>query len=170
MGPAKGDAQLPPCKLLDFAVTTAVSADKNRVVDQGWPLAEKLYRGMDDRLQAIRSQSPERPMTSRHTSTQDKQSLFQRILYSIFPGMLRERKEGEGYRGFFNTLILHFRPRTVPERTLHFTLTWGLGGMAFVLVSLLLGTGLLLKFYYAVHTAILPAFLIVLMAFHFWRV
>ena len=46
-------------------------------------------------------------MTSRHTSTQDKQSLFQRILYSIFPGMLRERKEGEGYRGFFNTLILH---------------------------------------------------------------
>ena len=87
-------------------------------------------------------------MTQRHANTQDEQNLFQRILYSIFPGMLRERKEGEGYRAFFNTLILHFRPRAVPERTLDFTLTWGLGGMAFVLVSLLLGTGLLLKFYY----------------------
>jgi len=36
----------------------------------------------------------------------------------------------------------------VPERTLRFTLTWGLGGMAMVLVLLLIGTGLLLKFVY----------------------
>ena len=52
------------------------------------------------------------------------------------------------YQRYLNTFILHFRPRNIPERTLKFNLTWGLGGMAFVLVALLIGTGLLLKFYY----------------------
>jgi len=46
------------------------------------------------------------------------------------------------------TLVLHFRPRRVPEKTLRFTLTWGLGGTAAVLVSLQLFTGILLKFAY----------------------
>jgi len=63
-------------------------------------------------------------------------------------GILWGEKDQERYRRYLNTFILHFRPRNVPERTLRFTLTWGLGGMAFVLVTLLLGTGLLLKFYY----------------------
>ena len=49
---------------------------------------------------------------------------------------------------FFNSLILHFRPRSVRERTLRFTLTWGLGGMAVVMVGMLFGTGLMLKFVY----------------------
>jgi quinol-cytochrome oxidoreductase complex cytochrome b subunit len=75
-------------------------------------------------------------------------SLRERIRYSIFPGTLRAPKPGQGYRGFFNSLILHFRPRTVPERTLRFTLTWGLGGMAVVLILMLIGTGVLLKFVY----------------------
>ena len=47
-----------------------------------------------------------------------------------------------------STLVLHFRPRRVAERTLRLTLTWGLGGMAAVLVSLQLFTGILLKFAY----------------------
>ena len=75
-------------------------------------------------------------------------SLFRRVGYSIFPGMARQPEKRRGYRHFFNTLILHFRPRIVPERTLRFTLTWGLGGMAVVLVFMLIGTGLLLKFAY----------------------
>jgi quinol-cytochrome oxidoreductase complex cytochrome b subunit len=54
----------------------------------------------------------------------------------------------QSYRSLFNSLLLHFRPRTVPERTLRLTLTWGLGGMAAVLVLLLFSTGLLLKFVY----------------------
>jgi quinol-cytochrome oxidoreductase complex cytochrome b subunit len=78
----------------------------------------------------------------------EKPLLFRRILYSVFPGMLRSGKVREGYRRFFNSLILHFRPRTVPERTLRLTLTWGLGGMAVVLVFMLMGTGVLLKFAY----------------------
>jgi len=78
----------------------------------------------------------------------DRPSLFQRIRYSIFPGTLRAEKVREGYRRLFNSLILHFRPRNVPEDTLRWTLTWGLGGMAVMLVFLLLGTGILLKFVY----------------------
>jgi quinol-cytochrome oxidoreductase complex cytochrome b subunit len=74
--------------------------------------------------------------------------LLRRIGYSIFPGMAGQPEKPRSYRRFFNSLILHFRPRRVPERTLKFTLTWGLGGMAVVLVFLLIGTGLLLKFSY----------------------
>ena len=46
------------------------------------------------------------------------------------------------------SLILHFRPVTVPRKAIDFTLTFGLGGMAFILMVFLFGTGLLLKFYY----------------------
>src|SRR5512133_3291523 len=48
-----------------------------------------------------------------------------------------------------STLVLHFRPRRVAEKTLDFKLSWGLGGMAAVLVALQLFTGILLKFAYA---------------------
>ena len=77
-----------------------------------------------------------------------KRTFFQRVRHSIFPGQLLPVKDREGYRRFFMTWVLHFRPRTVPERTLELTLTWGLGGMAAALVLLLMGTGVLLKFVY----------------------
>jgi len=51
-------------------------------------------------------------------------------------------------RGVFDNLILHIHPRTVPEQTLKFTLTWGLGGMAVLLVLLQITTGLLLMLVY----------------------
>ncbi|MBW1840599.1 MAG: cytochrome b N-terminal domain-containing protein, partial [Deltaproteobacteria bacterium] len=80
--------------------------------------------------------------------TPEKQTLFNRIRRSIFPGTLGPDKDRKDYRQFFNTLVLHFRPRTVDERTLRLTLSWGLGGMAAVLILLLIGTGVLLKFVY----------------------
>ncbi len=80
--------------------------------------------------------------------TSDRLNLAQRIRYSIFPGTRHARMDRERYRQLFNGLLLHFRPRTVPQRTLRFTLTWGLGGMAVVLVSMLFLTGLMLKFAY----------------------
>jgi hypothetical protein len=80
--------------------------------------------------------------------TTDRLNFFQRIRYSIFPGTLQKPKTQDTYRRFFNSLIVHFRPRNVQPRTLRFTLTWGLGGMAVVLVCMLFGTGLLLKFVY----------------------
>jgi quinol-cytochrome oxidoreductase complex cytochrome b subunit len=78
----------------------------------------------------------------------DQLNLFQRIRYSIFPGTLQRPAYRERYRKLFNSLILHFRPRSVQPRTLRFTLTWGLGGMAVVLVCMLFATGLMLKFVY----------------------
>ena len=78
----------------------------------------------------------------------DQLNVFQRIRYSIFPGTLRRPEYRDRYRRFFNSLFLHFRPRSVQERTLRFSLTWGLGGMAVVLVCLLFATGLMLKFVY----------------------
>ena len=80
--------------------------------------------------------------------TPDRHNLFQRIWYSIFPGTLDDRIDRRQYRLLFKGLLLHFRPRVVPERTLKFTLTWGLGGMAVVLVIMLFVTGLMLKFAY----------------------
>ena len=57
-------------------------------------------------------------------------------------------EEQKDQRKYFRNLLLHFRPSEVPERTLRLSLTWGLGGMAVVLVFLLIGTGLMLKFMY----------------------
>jgi quinol-cytochrome oxidoreductase complex cytochrome b subunit len=45
-------------------------------------------------------------------------------------------------------LILHLHPRKVKSETLRFTLTYGLGGMAALLVVIQVFTGLLLKFHY----------------------
>jgi quinol-cytochrome oxidoreductase complex cytochrome b subunit len=45
-------------------------------------------------------------------------------------------------------LILHLHPRKVKPYTLRFTLTFGLGGMAALLVVIQIFTGLLLKFHY----------------------
>ena len=78
----------------------------------------------------------------------DRLNLFQRVRYSIFPGTLQRSGRREHYQNFFNSLIFHFRPRSVQESTLRFTLTWGLGGMAVVLLCMLFATGLILKFVY----------------------
>lgn len=80
--------------------------------------------------------------------TSDRLNFLQRIWYSIFPGTHHGRIDRERYRQLFNSLLLHFRPKTVPRLTLKFTLTWGLGGMAVVLVVMLFTSGLMLKFAY----------------------
>jgi quinol-cytochrome oxidoreductase complex cytochrome b subunit len=80
--------------------------------------------------------------------TPDEFNLFRRIRYSVFPGIDRRKGNRQHYRYLFNSLLLHFRPKTVPRQTLKFTLTWGLGGMAVVLVGMLFITGLMLKFSY----------------------
>jgi quinol-cytochrome oxidoreductase complex cytochrome b subunit len=62
--------------------------------------------------------------------------------------MSQSEQKQNSQRDYFRSFLMHFRPRAVPERTLRLSLTWGLGGMAVVLVFLLLGTGLMLKFVY----------------------
>jgi len=81
-------------------------------------------------------------------ATTDRLNIFQRIRYSIFPGTYQKPIDRQRYRNLFNSLLLHFRPRVIPERTLNFNLTWGLGGMAVVLVGMLFVTGLMMKFFY----------------------
>lgn len=56
-------------------------------------------------------------------------------------------------RGPLRTLLFHFRPKQIPAATLKFTLTWGLGGMAAVLIFNQLATGILLKFFYQPTTS-----------------
>ena len=61
----------------------------------------------------------------------------------------KDREDPHGpRRGVLDNLILHIHPRTVPEQTLKFTLTWGLGGMAVLLGLLQIATGILLMFVY----------------------
>jgi len=73
--------------------------------------------------------------------------LFAHIRHAVFSGHRGTPHKGRT-RIFSTSLFFHIRPRSVPERTLRFTLTWGLGGAAVVLVFLLIGTGMLLKFVY----------------------
>jgi quinol-cytochrome oxidoreductase complex cytochrome b subunit len=70
-----------------------------------------------------------------------------RNVSSFFNLSSRREDAGSPHR-IFKTLVFHIRPRMVAERTLRFTLTFGLGGTAAVLVTLQLLTGILLKFAY----------------------
>jgi quinol-cytochrome oxidoreductase complex cytochrome b subunit len=74
--------------------------------------------------------------------------LIARIRRSIFRGPVVPRTDRERKWVVFNTLVLHLRPLRVPERTIRYTHTFGLGGMSLVLVLLLMGTGLLMMFVY----------------------
>jgi quinol-cytochrome oxidoreductase complex cytochrome b subunit len=82
------------------------------------------------------------------SANQSRAGLVNRIWNSIFTEPLLPKTDQQRRRFLLKNLILHFRPQTVPQRTLKFSLTWGLGGMAAVLVLLQISTGLLLKFIY----------------------
>jgi quinol-cytochrome oxidoreductase complex cytochrome b subunit len=76
------------------------------------------------------------------------QKLRRRIWRSIFRGPLVPGDDRERKWVTFNNFVLHFRPVRVPVKTLSYTHTFGLGGMALVLFLLLVGTGVLLMFAY----------------------
>jgi quinol-cytochrome oxidoreductase complex cytochrome b subunit len=57
-------------------------------------------------------------------------------------------KSSSNSRRSFSDFVLHLHPPTVPAETLRFTLSWGLGGMAAVLVGLLFISGVLLLLVY----------------------
>ncbi len=75
-------------------------------------------------------------------------SFLKRIVESIFPDFLVPRTESQRRRFLLRNLVLHFRPTTVEGSTIRLSLSWGLGGMAIVLVLLQLISGVLLKFAY----------------------
>jgi len=65
-----------------------------------------------------------------------------------FKEITRKNTSVEWGKNLLKTFVFHFRPRTVPEASIRFTHTFGLGGIALVLVALLFSTGLLLKMVY----------------------
>ena len=71
-----------------------------------------------------------------------------RIWRSVFRGPIVPANDHDRRWVVFNTLLLHFRPTQLPEKTLRFTHTFGLGGMSLVLVLLLFATGILMMFVY----------------------
>jgi quinol-cytochrome oxidoreductase complex cytochrome b subunit len=87
-------------------------------------------------------------MISDSRRNSSKTTLGSRILRSILPEPVFSGRARQRRRFLLKNLALHFRPVTVPEKTLRLSLTWGLGGMAAALVLLQIGTGVLLKFVY----------------------
>jgi quinol-cytochrome oxidoreductase complex cytochrome b subunit len=79
---------------------------------------------------------------------QTQTALFRRIGSSVFSTPVFPRNPKERKRFLLKNFILHFRPLSVPGPTIKFTLSWGLGGMAVVLVVSQIITGILLKFVY----------------------
>lgn len=75
-------------------------------------------------------------------------SLPKRVWDSIFRGPLSPRSDRERKLMVLESLILHLHPTTIPEKTLQFNLTWGLGGMAALLMVILTVTGVMLMFVY----------------------
>ena len=74
--------------------------------------------------------------------------LFRRIWRSVFRGQIVPFTDRDRRWIVFNTLVLHFRPTQLPEKTLRFSHTFGLGGMSLVLILLLFATGILMMFVY----------------------
>ena len=85
---------------------------------------------------------------TRVNTPESRDNFLRRIKQSIIADPLVPRTDPERKRFLIRNLVLHFRPTTVPEATLKFTLTWGLGGMAAVLVLIQIFTGVMLKFVY----------------------
>ena len=74
--------------------------------------------------------------------------LMARIGHSVTRRSERAGRGGKQRKFLPGTLVFHFRPRVVPREAARITHTWGLGGIALVLVLLLFSTGLMLKLVY----------------------
>jgi quinol-cytochrome oxidoreductase complex cytochrome b subunit len=87
-------------------------------------------------------------MIRRTSADNSEVNALLQVWRSVFPSPVHPRTERDRKRFLRGNLILHFRPPSVKEKTLIFTLSWGLGGMAVTLVLLQMVTGTLLKFVY----------------------
>ena len=79
---------------------------------------------------------------------EQREGLLHRVWRSVFRGPIVPVTDRDRRWVVFNTLLLHFRPTQLPEKTLRFTHTFGLGGMSLVLILLLFTTGILMMFVY----------------------
>ncbi|MCF6268872.1 MAG: cytochrome b N-terminal domain-containing protein [Melioribacteraceae bacterium] len=77
-----------------------------------------------------------------------KNNIFKRFKDSIYTRSINPKKERDRIQVVFQSLALHLHPTMIPEKALKFSVTWGLGGMAALLILLQALTGILLRFVY----------------------
>jgi quinol-cytochrome oxidoreductase complex cytochrome b subunit len=82
------------------------------------------------------------------SDTPQPETVINRIVDSVVRGPLTPQTDRERKLMVLDSLILHLHPSTVPEKTLKFSLTWGLGGMTALTMMILLVTGVMLMFAY----------------------
>ena len=70
-------------------------------------------------------------------------SIFDRMRNRLAPNELPTDDRGR-MRMVVDSLVLHLHPTKIPDRTLRWTYTWGLGGLAAVLMTILALTGVIL--------------------------
>ncbi len=70
-------------------------------------------------------------------------SVFERMRNRLTPDDMPSDDRGR-MRMVLDSLVLHLHPTKVPDRTLRWTYTWGLGGLAAVLMTILALTGVVL--------------------------
>jgi quinol-cytochrome oxidoreductase complex cytochrome b subunit len=85
---------------------------------------------------------------STHDHDQRPESLPQRVWDSVQRDEFPPRDDRSRMKTVMNNLVLHIHPSRVTKRTLKFTYTWGLGGLAILLVMILAATGVMLMFVY----------------------
>ncbi len=73
---------------------------------------------------------------------------LRRVWRSVVRGPVIPSTDRERRWLVFNTLFLHFRPTQLPEKTLRYSHTFGLGGMSLVLILALFASGILMMFVY----------------------
>ncbi|KAA3653184.1 MAG: hypothetical protein DWQ10_18635, partial [Calditrichaeota bacterium] len=80
--------------------------------------------------------------------TTKNDNIFRRLKNSIYQGSLNPKEEHQRFNLIFKSLILHLHPPTINKNVIKFNHTFGLGGMAVVLICLQFITGMLLRFFY----------------------
>jgi quinol-cytochrome oxidoreductase complex cytochrome b subunit len=82
-------------------------------------------------------------MTDQLDQNPPEPSLFERMRHRLTPEGVPADDRGR-MRMVVDSLILHLHPTKVPDRALRWTYTWGLGGLAAVLMTILALTGIVL--------------------------
>ena len=76
------------------------------------------------------------------------ESLPKRVVGSVQRDELPLQDDRSRMRYVMNNLVLHLHPSKVARPALKFTYTWGLGGLAILLITILVVTGVMLMFVY----------------------
>jgi quinol-cytochrome oxidoreductase complex cytochrome b subunit len=82
-------------------------------------------------------------MTEQIDQNQPESSVLERMRTRLTPDEMPSDDRGR-MRMVVDSLILHLHPTKVPDRTLNWTYSWGLGGLATVLMTILALTGVIL--------------------------